>query len=353
MNHGEVSEIIASIKPVEKASYIAPKTRMDDLTKPPGSLGKLEDIAIKIAAIQGTDKPEIGKKRIYTLAGDHGVTEEGVSAFPSEVTPQMVMNFLAGGAAINVLTRHVGSEIQVADLGVAYDFEEVPGLLPLKVGMGTANFTKGPAMKREACLEAVIKGVNLAKQAAKDGVTLLGVGEMGIGNTTSAAALLTLYGGMDPDEAVGRGTGVDDAGLKRKANAIRRGIEINTPDLRDPIDVLSKLGGYEIAGMTGVYLGAAACGVPIVADGFISTSSALVALKLAPALADYLFLSHLSLEQGHRKMIELTGLSPLLELDMRLGEGTGAALAFSIIEGATKILSEMATFAEAGVTNKD
>ena len=252
MKYGEVSEIIEKINPLDKAAYAAPTARMDDLTKPPGSLGKLEDIAIKVAAIQGAERPRIGKKRIYTLAGDHGVTEEGVSAFPSEVTPQMVMNFLAGGAAINVLTRHVGSEIQVADLGVAYDFGDVPGLLPLKVGMGTANFTKGPAMSRDACLEAVKRGAKLAMDAAEDGVSLLGVGEMGIGNTTSAAAFLALYGDLDPDEAVGRGTGVDDLGLKRKADAIRRGIKVNEPDLNDPIDVLAKLGGYEIAGIAGV-----------------------------------------------------------------------------------------------------
>lgn len=358
MTEQALRELLTQIRPVDPAHRDAAQARLDDLTKPPGSLGRLEEVALRLATIQGRVKPSVAKKRVYTLAGDHGVCAQGVSAYPAEVTPQMVMNFLAGGAAINVLTRHVGSEIVVVDMGVNFDFSEVEGLpmdglVDRKVAPGTADFTKGPAMSREQALQALAAGVELAYKAAADRVELVGVGEMGIGNTTPAAALLAVFSGLSPEEVVGRGTGVDDEGLWRKSDAVARGIMVNGPDVGDPLGVLAALGGFEIAGMAGVYLGAAKNGLPVIADGFISTAAAIVAVKLCPAVSDYLFLSHLSQEQAHDKMIELLGIQPLVSLDMRLGEGTGAALAMTLMDGAAKILAEMATFSEAGVSNKE
>ncbi|MEW6486683.1 MAG: nicotinate-nucleotide--dimethylbenzimidazole phosphoribosyltransferase [Thermodesulfobacteriota bacterium] len=345
--------MVGRIEPLAPADLAAAQARLDDLTKPPGSLGRLEEVARRLAAIQRTTRPAIRRKRVYTLAGDHGVTEEGVSAFPREVTPQMVLNFLRGGAAINVLTRHVGAEIAVVDVGVDYDFGGAGGLIHAKVARGTRNLARGPAMTRDEALRAVGVGEELAARAAADRVDLLGVGEMGIGNTTPASAILAAFTGLTPDEVVGRGTGVDDAGLRRKADAIARGLAVNRPDPTDPLDVLAKVGGLEIAAMTGLCLGAAARRLPVAVDGFISTSAALVAVRLAPAAADYLFLSHLSQERAHIRMVEHFGHNPLLVLELRLGEGTGAALAMSVLEASAKILSEMATFGEAGVSNRE
>lgn len=353
MTESALRALIDEIRPLDAAALAAAQARLDDLTKPPGSLGRLEQVARRLAAIQGTVRPAVRHKRVYTLAGDHGVTEEGVSAFPREVTPQMVLNFLDGGAAINVLTRHVGAEIQVVDVGVDHDFGGVEGLVHAKVARGTRNLARGPAMTREEALRALGVGVDLASRAADEGVDLLGIGEMGIGNTTPASALLAAFTGLSPDDVVGRGTGVDDQGLTRKADAIRRGLEANRPDPADALDVLHKLGGFEIAGMAGICLGAAARRVPVVVDGFISTSAALVASRLAPAVGEYLFLSHLSQERAHVRMVEHLQQEPLLILELRLGEGTGAALAMSILEASAKILSEMATFGEAGVSNRE
>lgn len=353
MTEKELRDLAAAVRPLDPADLEAAQARLDDLTKPPGSLGRLEEVAKRLAGIQRTTRPRIGKKRIYTLAADHGVTEEGVSAYPREVTAQMVLNFLRGGAAINVLARHVGAEIVVVDIGVDHDFEGVGGLVHAKVARGTRNLARGPAMTREEALRALGVGADLARRAAEDGVDLVGIGEMGIGNTTPAAAILAAFAGLPPREVVGRGTGVDDEGLRRKAQAVARGLEINRPDPSDPLDVLHKVGGFEIAGMAGVCLGAAAQRIPVVVDGFISTAAALVATRLEPRVADYLFLSHLSQERAHIRMVEHLGQDPLLVLEMRLGEGTGAALAMSVIEASAKILSEMATFSEAGVSNRE
>ena len=352
MDEAALRRVVAEVHPLEANLLAAAQVRLDDLTKPPGSLGRLEEVARKLAAIQRTVRPIIRRKRVYTLAADHGVTEEGVSAFPREVTPQMVLNFLRGGAAINVLTRHVGAEIVVVDIGVDHDFGTPEGLVSAKVARGTGNLARGPAMSRAQAVSAVGVGVELAQRAAADGVDLLGIGEMGIGNTTPASALLAAFTGLPAEEVVGRGTGVDDAGLQRKARAVSRGLEVNRPDPADPLDVLAKVGGLEIAGMAGVCLGAAAKRVPVVVDGFIATSAALVAARLAPAVRDYLFLSHLSQERAHALMVEHVGQAPLLVLELRLGEGTGAALAMSLIEASAKILTEMATFGEAGVSNR-
>lgn len=349
----ELLEVVASIRPADAAVAAQARERLDNLTKPPGSLGKLEELAWRLASMQGRVKPTIGKKRVYTLAGDHGVTAEGVSPYPKEVTPQMVLNFLNGGAAISVLTRHAGAEIRVVDIGVDFDFGAAPGLVQKKVKRGTDNFAVGPAMTREEAVRAIGVGVALAEEAAQDGVTLLGVGEMGIGNTTPSAALLSVFTGLPPSEAVGRGTGIDDQGLKRKATVVAKGIEVNRPDPADPIGVLSKVGGLELAGMAGLYLGAAAKRIPVLADGFISCAAALAAVKMNPTVGDYLILSHLSEEHGHRKLVEALGQKPIMDLTMRLGEGSGAALAMFLVEAASKIISEMATFEEAGVSNKE
>lgn len=354
MTRKDLLELVSKVKPANAEMAKKALARLDNLTKPPGSLGYLEEIAWRLAAIQGKEKPSIGKKRVYTLAGDHGVTEEGVSPYPKEVTPQMVLNFLSGGAAINVFSRHVGAEVKVVDVGVAYDFPpETPNLIMKKVRPGTANFAKGPAMTEEEALKALKVGLDLADEAAKDGVSLLGVGEMGIGNTTPSAALLSVFTGLAPEDAVGRGTGSDEAGMARKAAAIRKGISVNAPNSADPLDVLTKLGGLEIAGMTGVFLGAAVNGIPVLADGFISGAAALTAVKMCPFVGDYLFLSHLSEERGHKMLVEALGQRPIFDLGLRLGEGTGAALSMSLVEAAAKMLSEMATFAEAGVSNRE
>lgn len=353
MEESALQSLVGSILPLEPACLDAAQRRLDDLTKPPGSLGRLETVARRLAGIQRTAKPAIHRKRVYTLAGDHGVTEEGVSAFPREVTAQMVLNFLRGGAAINVLARHVGAEVVVVDIGVDHDFGDLGGLVHAKVARGTANLARGPAMGRREALAALGVGVGLADRAAEDGVDLVGVGEMGIGNTTPAAAILAAFTGLDPAEAVGRGTGVDDQGLARKAEAVRRGLAVNRPDPADPLDVLAKVGGLEIAGIAGVCLGAAARRIPVAVDGFISTAGALVAARLAPAVKEYLFLSHLSQERAHIRMVEHLDQNPLLVLELRLGEGTGAALAMSVIEASARVLSEMATFSEAGVSNRE
>ena len=348
-----IAQVCRQIQPVDKAWLSTARERQLTLTKPPGSLGRLEEIANRVAAIQRTATPVVTKKRIYVVAGDHGVTIEGVSAYPREVTPQMVDNFLRGGAAINVLGRAGGIEVRVVDAGVDADLSDRAELIHAKVVRGTANFAVGPAMTRveaEACLE---KGIELAQAAANDGVNLLGIGEMGIGNTTSASAITAVLLSCDPEIVTGRGTGVDDKGLAHKIVVIRRGIETNKPDATDAIDILAKVGGAEIGVMAGLVLGAAANHLPVVADGFISTAAAALALTLQPNARDYLFNGHRSAERGHKVLIDFIGEQPLLDLSMRLGEGTGAALAMNIIEGAVKLLSEMATFTDAGVSNRE
>jgi nicotinate-nucleotide--dimethylbenzimidazole phosphoribosyltransferase len=349
-----IAQVCRQIEPPDQAWLSAARERQLTLTKPPGSLGRLEEIANRLAAIQRTDTPVVTKKRIYVVAGDHGVTIEGVSAYPREVTPQMVDNFLRGGAAINVLGRAEGIEVRVVDAGVDADLSDRAELIHAKVMRGgTANFAVGPAMTRveaEACL---VKGIELAQAAANDGITLLGIGEMGIGNTTAASAITAVLLKCDPEAVTGRGTGVDDAGLAHKIDVIRRAVEINKPDPDDALDVLTTVGGAEIGVMAGIVLGAAAEHLPIVADGFISTTAAALALRLQPNARDYLFNGHRSAERGHTALIEFMGEQPLLDLSMRLGEGTGAALAINIIEGAAKLLSEMATFADAGVSNRE
>jgi nicotinate-nucleotide--dimethylbenzimidazole phosphoribosyltransferase len=348
-----IAQVCRQIDPIDQWWLSAARERQLTLTKPPGSLGRLEEIANRLAAIQRTTTPIVTKKRIYVVAGDHGVTIEGVSAYPREVTTQMVDNFLRGGAAINVLGRAGGIEVKVVDAGVDADLSDRAELIHAKVGRGTANFAVGPAMTRESAKVCLIKGIELAQAAASDGINLLGIGEMGIGNTTAASAITAVLLKCDPESVTGRGTGIDDVSLAHKVDVIRRAVEINKPQADDAIDILAKVGGAEIGMMAGIVLGAAAKHLPIVADGFISTTAAALALTLQPNVRDYLFNGHRSAERGHAALIEFIGEQPLLDLSMRLGEGTGAALAMHVIEGAAKLLAEMATFADAGVSNKE
>ncbi len=348
-----IKETIQRIAPIDNVWLERAAKRQTQLTKPPGSLGALEATANRLAAIRQTLRPEVCRQRIYVIAADHGVVAEGVSAYPREVTAQMVHNFLSGGAAINVLARHGGIEVKVVDAGVDADFGDVPGLIRAKVLRGTANFTRGPAMTREQAIRSVTVGIELAQAAAAEGIELLGIGEMGIGNTTAASAITAAITGLAPEVVTGRGTGVDDSGWQRKVSAVKRGLEVNRPDCNEGLDVLTKVGGAEIGVMTGVALGAAAERIPVVADGFISTSAAALACVFCPDVRDSLFIAHRSQEAGHDALIELIGRRPLLDLQMRLGEGTGAALAMHLIGAAAKLLLEMATFTEAGVSDRE
>ncbi|HLO25806.1 MAG TPA: nicotinate-nucleotide--dimethylbenzimidazole phosphoribosyltransferase [Geobacteraceae bacterium] len=345
-----LTETLGKIQPVDAELLVQAQAKLDNKTKPLGSLGRLEEFARRFAAITGSLEPDTTKKIIYTFAGDHGVVEEGVSAFPKEVTRQMVLNFLDGGAGVNVLARHGGIDVRVVDMGVDYYFGLVPGLITRKIAMGTANFTKGPAMTREQAVAALESGIQLADQAAKDGVTMVGTGEMGIGNTTPSSAIIAAISGKSAREVTHRGTGINDAALENKVRVIERGLEVNHPDPNDPIDVLAKVGGLEIAGIAGLVLGCAANRIPVVADGFISTAGALIASELNLHIKDYIFASHKSVEIGHAIMLERIGAEPILDLGMRLGEGTGAALAMGLIEAGVKVLKEMATFEQAGVS---
>ncbi len=342
---------LKAIQPLDTKMMEEVRNYQDILTKPSGSLGQLEKISIRVAGITGKKVPDLSKKAVIVMAADHGVVAEGVSAFPQVVTQQMVFNFVNGGAAINVLSNHVGAEVKVVDIGVAGDVE-APGVLVRKVKLGTDNFCQGSAMSKDEAIRALEVGIEVAEELINDGVRLLATGEMGIGNTTASSAIVSLLAGCTVEESVGPGTGVDDAGIQRKVDAIKRGIEINKPDVNDALDVLAKIGGLEIAGLAGLILGAAANKVPVVIDGFISTAAALVARGLASESANYMIGSHCSAEPAHRRSLEFLGLKPILDLDMRLGEGTGAVLAFNLIEAAVRIVQNMATFESAGVSNE-
>jgi nicotinate-nucleotide--dimethylbenzimidazole phosphoribosyltransferase len=340
------------IRPLDRAIESTAQERLDSLTKPQGSLGKLEELALRIAIIQGNVPPRLGRKLLLVFAADHGITEEGVSAYPKEVTAEMTYNFLNGGAAVNVLARHHGVDTKVVDVGIDHEFAGLQGLRDCKLRRGTANFARGPAMTRNEAVRSVELGIQLAEEAVPENLFLLGAGDMGIGNSSSAAAIFCALTGAAPADVVGRGTGIDDSALGRKIAAIEKGLEINRPDSRDPLDVLAKVGGVEIGAITGVILGAAALRIPMILDGFISGAAALIAQRLCPQLNDVLFASHLSAERGHGLMLEELELAPVLNLKMRLGEGTGACLLMGLIEAAVKIIGEMATFKSAGVREK-
>jgi nicotinate-nucleotide--dimethylbenzimidazole phosphoribosyltransferase len=345
-------DTLAKIQPIDTDLLKHAQAKLDNKTKPLGSLGRLEEFARRFAAITGTLEPDTEKKVIFTFAADHGVVEEGVSAFPKEVTPQMVLNILRGGAGINVLARHGGTDVRVVDMGVDYDFGTIPGLIDHKIARGTGNFAKGPAMLREQALAALEVGIALANGSKKEGVAMAGTGEMGIGNTTAASAIIAAVSGMPVEKVTSRGTGINDSALTNKIRVIKQALEVNRPDPADPLDVLTKVGGLEIAGIAGLIIGCAANRIPVVVDGFISTAGALIAAGMHPSIREYLFAAHESVEIGHRFMLDNLGADPILDLKLRLGEGTGAALAMGLIEAGVKILKEMATFGEAGVSEQ-
>jgi nicotinate-nucleotide--dimethylbenzimidazole phosphoribosyltransferase len=331
-----------------EAAIAEARRHLDSLTKPPASLGRLEELALRLVALTGRP-PRVSAPVIFTLAADHGVAAEGVSAYPQSVTAQMVDNFLRGGAAVNALARQAGARVVVADFGVATPLGASSGLVVRRIGAGTANIARGPAMTPAQAVEAVEAGAALAGEAIAGGADLLGTGEMGIGNTTAASAITAALTGAAVETVTGYGTGVDEAGRARKVAVVRRALAVNAPDPADGMDVLARLGGFEIAGLVGVILAGAAHRVPVVLDGFIAGAAALVAVVVAPDARHALFASHRSAEPGHALALRHLGLEPYLALDMRLGEGTGAALFVSLVRAAAAIYSEMATFKSAGV----
>ncbi len=346
-----LTNTIRNIKPLDKIAMEKAKARQDQLTKPAGSLGRLEELSIQIAGIQGKAKPSIKKKAIITMAGDHGVVDEKVGNWPKEVTAQMVENFLKGGAGINVLARQAGARIVFVDMGVASDLKPKKQLIVKKIDYGTKNMCQGPAMTEQQAIKAIEAGIKIVEEEAKKGLDIVGTGDMGIGNTTASSAIFAAISGKKVAEVTGRGTGLSDEQLTHKIKVIKRALEINKPNPDKPLEVLAKVGGYEIGGLAGVMLGAAARRIPIVIDGFISGAAAVIATKLAPQVKDYLIAAHCSAEAGHAAMLEYMGLKPVLSLEMRLGEGTGAAIGIIIAEAAVRTLNEMATFAEAGVSD--
>ncbi len=343
-----IEETIDRIKPLDEKAMKLAKERQDFLTKPKESLGILEKLSIQVAGITGNPMPRISDKVIITMAGDHGVVEEDVSSFPKEVTLQMVDNFIHGGAAINVLARHIGARVIIVDMGVASDIEQ--NLINKKVGYGTKNIARGAAMTYDEAIKSVETGVRVLEEEIKKGADIVGIGDMGIGNTTASSAIVAAVTGERVEKVTGRGTGIDDGRYDNKIRVIKKALEINSPDRKDPLDVLAKVGGFEIGGLAGVVLCAAAHRIPVVMDGFVSTASGLLATEMAPLVKHYIIASHNSVEIGHRVLLKRMGLKPLLDLNMRLGEGTGAALGIGIVEASVKILTEMATFEDAGVS---
>jgi nicotinate-nucleotide--dimethylbenzimidazole phosphoribosyltransferase len=359
----ELNSLLTNITNVNSKFIEQAQKRLDNLTKPQGSLGRLEEFARQIVSITENSMPALDKKVVFTFAGDHGVADEGVSAFPKAVTPQMVLNFLNGGAGINVLARHAGAEVVVVDIGIDYDFARA-GFNPAPAGLGglfisrkivsgTGNIRKGAAMTRDEAVKCMDVGIEMANGYAKRGYKIFGTGDMGIANTTPSSAIAAVLTGKPVEEITGRGTGINDNTWAHKVQVIKDAIALNKPDPSDAIDVLSKVGGAEIGGIAGLIIGAAANRIPVVVDGFISTAGALIAYSLEPKTRDYMFSAHMSQEVGHKVMLEQIGLRPILDLDLRLGEGTGAALAIFVIEAGLKIYKEMATFGEAGVSEKE
>ena len=352
-------DVISSIRPLALDPEGSIQRRLDNLTKPPGSLGRLEELAQWYVSIRagGFTTPEAcprpTRKTIFTMAGDHGIARKGVSAYPPEVTPQMVLNFLRGGAGINVLARHVGARVVVVDCGIAADLEAQPGLVVRKVAYGTNDMSEGPAMTRAQAIESIELGVACVEDEMKAGLGLIGTGDMGIGNTSPSTAMLAAFTGRPVTEIIGRGTGVDDERLAEKQRMIEQALAVNQPDADDPLDVLAKVGGFEIGAIAGLCLAGARRRIPVVVDGFISTAGALLATRLQPAVKDYLLSAHKSTERGHVAMLRELGIKPILDLQLRLGEGTGAALAMGLVEAGVRILTEMATFADACVAERE
>ncbi len=346
--------LLAEIQPLDAAAAAAAQARQNILTKPQGSLGRLEELSVQLAGIARRCPPPVPtRKAVIVFAGDHGVVAQGVSAFPQAVTPQMVYNFLRGGAGINVLARQAGARVTVVDAGVAERLDAAPGLVQAKIGFGTQDLSVGPAMSREQAVAALDLGVRVARAEIDKGLDLLVCGEMGIGNTTPATAIVAVFTGRPPLEVTGPGTGIGAQAMAHKARVIEKALAVNRPDALDGIDVLAKVGGFEIGAMAGAMLAASAARVPVIVDGFIATAAALLAAALAPDATACMIAGHRSAELGHAAALKRLGLRPLLELDLRLGEGTGAMLAAHLVDAAARILNEMATFAEAGVAGKD
>lgn len=353
-----LQDVLDSIQPIDESMVEQAKEHTAKLAVPPRALGRLHDIGEKLCGIMRTQDPDVASKAVIVMAGDHGIVDEGVSAFPQEVTGEMVKNFLAGGAGINCLCRHVGAKVIVVDIGMKVDptslgLETSDIFFSHKIAPGTENFAKGPAMTKEQAEKAILCGFERASALINEGVQVLGTGDMGIGNTTPSAAIGAVLTGAGLDDMTGRGTGVDDQGLKRKKSAIQKGIDVNQPNPKDGLDVLAKVGGYEIAGIAGIVLAAAYHKKPVVIDGFISTAGALIAQALCPLAGQYMFAGHCSEEPGHKLMLDHLGLKPILDLGLRLGEGTGGALAMNILEASVKVFKEVLTFEQAGVTNKE
>jgi len=342
--------ILKEIKPLDSSAMAAAQSRQNSLTKPHGSLGRLEELSIQIAGIKGESAPKLEHKSIIIMAADHGVAAETVSLYPQEVTRQMVLNFLKGGAAINVLAGQIGARVIVIDMGVKGGFQPLPGLLCKMIDFGTQNITQGPAMTRQQAIDAIEAGIQTVEAEMAKRVDIIGTGDMGIGNTTASSAIFAALSGRPPKKITGRGTGIGDKQLAHKIKVIERALSVNKPDPKDPIDVLAKVGGFEIGGLVGVMLAGAAYRIPVVIDGFISGTAALITIGLSPQSRDYLISAHLSAEAGHELLLQFLGLNPLLSLNMRLGEGTGAVLGISLAEAAVRTLSQMATFAQAGVS---
>jgi len=348
----QLLQYVSTIKPPNKDAFKAAQHHSDQLTKPPGSLGKLEHTAAQLAAMTGELWPDLSKRTVIIMAGDHGVCDEGISAFPQSVTPQMVHNFLQGGAAVNVLARGAGADVVCVDIGVAAELEH-EHLVSRKVMYGTHNIAKGAAMTRAEAIQGIAVGIELVEELYDKGSRMFATGEMGIGNTTPSAAIVAVMTGLSAEQAAGRGTGISDHMLAHKIKVIEQAIQVNEPKRIDPLDVLSKIGGIEIAGLVGVILGAAKLRCPVVLDGYISTAAALVAAAIAENSTAYMLASHQSQEQGHRHALSSLGLAPCIQLDLRVGEGTGAVLSFHFIDAALKLMQEMATFSSAGIDGRN
>ena len=346
-----MTEQIKEVRPLDQAAAEQARAHIDQLTKPPGSLGRLEELAVLLAGMTGNPFPDVAPPGVLVFAADHGVVEEGVSAFPQEVTAQMVCNFVRGGAAINVFARQIGALLRVVDVGVAADLD-TDEIWKKKVRYGTANFVREPAMTKEEAHRCVETGMEAAEAIVSEGAKLLIIGEMGIGNTTASSAMLAALTGADAEEVVGRGTGITGQARQHKVQVVKRALEARKPDPQDPMDVLEKVGGLEIGAMAGAVIGAASRQTPVLVDGLISTVAALLAVRLCPAVQNYLIAGHKSVEPGHAIALRVLDKEPLLDLSLRLGEGSGAAVAFPLVEAAARMIREMATFASAGVTGR-
>lgn len=348
------SELIQSIHPLDRSLEKEARYKIDRKTKPIGSLGLLEELAVQFSLVQNTLKPAISGKALFVFAGDHGVTAEGVSAYPAEVTPQMVLNFLRGGAAINVFCRQDGIDLTVADIGVNYDFENIPGLIHKKVRKGTRNFLREDALQKEEAIASLEAGAATLMESFKQKpFSVCGLGEMGIGNTASASAIISAATGLTAGETTGHGTGLDEAGLKKKVEIINSALAARKAISSDGLDILTKLGGLEIGAIAGAVLAAASIKVPVILDGLISTAGGLIAYLIKPEVKDYLIAGHRSVEIGQKAALEKMGLRPLLDLGLRLGEGTGAALSMRFADSACRMICEMASFDEAGVSENN